>query len=140
MTAISRRIMLGGIAATAGGAIAAAIPLPESAVDDVAPNEPPKVADEQFDLQHWLDTAEANAVVRYHAARLAEAMGRIDPSRTYSDRVSYADGYAFIVGNPIDGRRAPVAKVRVDDGSPLFADDVTGTTAFANWYAAAHGA
>lgn len=127
MTQISRRTLLGGMAATAGGGVVAtAIPLPE----------PLKAADERFDLQHWLDTAEANAVVRYHAARLAEAMARVDPSRTYHDRVSYGDGYAFIVGDPIDGRRAPVAKVRVDDGSPLFADDVTGTTAYADWCAA----
>jgi len=92
-------------------------------------------AEASFDLQQWLDTAEATAVVRYHAARLAEAMGRVDPSRTYHDRVRFDDGYVFIVGHPTDGRRAPVAKVRVDDGSPLFADDVTGTTAFADWEA-----
>lgn len=125
MTTISRRIMLGGLAATAGGVIGTAIPLPSPAAVDEA--------EKPFDLQEWLDTAEKTAVVRYHAARLAEAMAVIDPSRAYRDAVDYKAGFVLIVGDPIDGRRLPVAKVHVDDGSPLFADDVTGTTAFADW-------
>ncbi|WP_429820260.1 hypothetical protein [Ensifer sp. B1-9] len=39
MTAISRRIMLGGLAATAGGVIGAAIPLPEAATLAMSPEE-----------------------------------------------------------------------------------------------------
>lgn len=125
MTAISRRTILGGLAATAGGVIGTAIPLPSPAAVDEA--------ESPFDLQEWLDTAEKTAVVRYHAARLAEAMAAIDPSRSYRDAVDYKGGFALIVGDPIDGRRLPVAKVYVDDGSPLLPDDVTGTTAFADW-------
>jgi hypothetical protein len=129
MTAISRRTLLGGLAGTAGGVIGTAIPLPAPAAID----EQSAPAEKPFDLQEWLDTAEKTAVVRYHAASLAEAMAVIDPSRSYRDAVDYKGGFALIVGDPIDGRRLPVAKVHIDDGSPLFADDVTGTTAFADW-------
>jgi hypothetical protein len=108
----------------------AAASIPPTAAVAVAAAQP---IEEAFDLQRWLDTAEPTAVIRYHAARLAEAMAAADPTRTYRDQVDYKRGFALIVGDPIDGRRSPVAKVRVDDGSPLFADDVTGTTAFADW-------
>ncbi len=125
MTAISRRIMLGGFAATAGGVIATSIPLPETS----------KATDEHFDLQHWLDTADPKYVAQYHAARLTEVMSKVNPSRAYHAKFDHLNEFVLIVGDPIDVRRAPVAKVRFDDGSPLFADDVTGTTAFADWEA-----
>lgn len=31
-----------------------------------------------FDLQEWLDTADPDAVVHYHAGQLAAAMNRVD--------------------------------------------------------------
>lgn len=63
--------------------------------DLLAAAQPPV---EAFDLQHWLDTAEKTAVVRYHAARLAEAMAAIDQSRTYRNAVDYEFGFVLIVG------------------------------------------
>lgn len=53
-----------------------------------------------FDLQEWLNTADPDAVVHYHAGQLAAAMNRVDASRSYRVSVDYAKGFALAVGDP----------------------------------------
>ncbi len=96
MTEISRRTMLGSLAATAGGVIGTAIPLPAPAAVD----EQSALAEKPFDLQEWLDNADPKWVAQYHAARLAEVMQRLDPTRSFRSKVDFAYGFALIHGDP----------------------------------------
>jgi hypothetical protein len=76
-----------------------------------------------LDLQQWLDTTDPFWVADYHARRLAEAMGQLDATRVYRLHVNADKGFALIVGDPIEDRKAPVARVFLDDGEPLLAAD-----------------
>ncbi|MBB3977394.1 hypothetical protein GGQ64_002600 [Rhizobium azooxidifex] len=109
----------------------AAVSVPPTAVVAVAaqPTEKP------FDLQHWLDTADASDVIAYHTAKLVEAMDGKDETRAYRATIDHENGFILIVGHPSKGRAGTVAKVHIDDGAPLLPDDVTSTTAFADWEA-----
>lgn len=92
-----------------------------------------------FDLQHWLDTADPFWVADYHARRLAEAMGMLDATRLYRFHVNADKGFALIVGDPIVDRKAPVARVFLDDGEPLLAADRMQTTVYPSHKARPHG-
>jgi hypothetical protein len=85
-----RRKFLGGLALALPAVTAAAAASTAPAIAE----EPP------FDLQHWLDTADRNAVAQYHAARLAEVMGTIDTRRHYRSTVDYKNGFVLVVGDP----------------------------------------
>jgi hypothetical protein len=85
---ISRRTALG---------LMAAVSVPPTAAVAVAAAKP---APEAFDLQHWLDTADTNAIVNYHAARLAEVMNNRDPARSYRVHVEYKSGFVLVMGDP----------------------------------------
>lgn len=89
----------------------------------------PPVAEPVFDLQAWLDTAPASDVMNYHAARLTEVMGQCDPTKLYRFKIDRIHGFALICGDAIESPTY-TARVFVDDGSPLRADDVTETNAF----------
>ncbi len=84
----TRRNILAGLAFALPAATATAT----ACAEEVAP----------FDLQNWLDTADRNAVLRYHAARLAEVMGEIDTAREYQIRLSHEHGWLTVVGWPKD--------------------------------------
>lgn len=86
-----------------------------------------------FELQHWLDTSDPYWVAFYHAQRLAEAMGKSDPSRLYRFEINEDVGFAMVVGDLRNDARGARLCYFVDNGSPLLADDVTGTTAYADW-------
>ena len=60
------------------------------------------------------------------ARELVAVMGRLHPHKSYRYMLDHNHGYAFIVGDL-------KSHVLTDDGSPLLADDVTGTTAYADW-------
>lgn len=116
---ITRRLFLRNSAAAGavGTAVAPAV---------AEPREP--------DIQHFLDTASPIELAWYHALQLASAMDKLDETRAYRAMVDVPHGFAMVVGDPIS-HRTPVARVHIDDGSPLRADDVTGTTAYADWEA-----
>lgn len=82
---VSRRVVLQGI--LVGGAVAAPV------VTEASEPQP--------DLQHWLDTADPYRVIDYHALRLADAMGKVDPSRTYVFRFDLDHGFGLLVGRDI---------------------------------------
>lgn len=81
------------------------------------------------DIQTFLDTASPCELAWYHACQLADAMGRMDKSRAYVASVDVHRSFAMVVGHPVNGKRAPVAKVWIDDGLPLLADDVVRSAA-----------
>ncbi|CAN7398677.1 hypothetical protein LJR235_002388 [Pararhizobium sp. LjRoot235] len=83
MTQITRRTILGGLAAT------------------VAPL--PAVAAPALDLQYWLDTADPVQVAEYHAARLAEVMGAMNPARRWRSHIDREYNFALIVGDELKG-------------------------------------
>lgn len=56
-------------------------------------------AEKPVDLQTWLDTAEPNWVAQYHAARLAEVMGTINPSRIWRFHIDHEHGFALVCGD-----------------------------------------
>lgn len=56
-------------------------------------------APKPFDLQEWLNTADPDAVVHYHAGQLAAAMNRVDAARSYRVNVDYRKGFALVVGD-----------------------------------------
>lgn len=93
----------------------------------------PAASEPSSDLQRFLDTASPPELAAYHANRLADAMGMMDKTRAYSTFIDRDRGFALVRGHAISGRPAPVAQVFLDDGSPLRADDVTGTTACSKW-------
>lgn len=66
------------------------------------------------------------ALADHHARQLADVMGKLYPRKAYRYRLDHEYGYVFIVGDE-------KARVNISDGSLLRADDVTGTTAFADW-------
>lgn len=66
------------------------------------------------------------ALADHHARQLADVMGKLHPRKAYRCKLDHEHGYVFIVGDE-------KARVNISDGSPLRADDVTGTTAFADW-------
>ncbi|MCD2183308.1 hypothetical protein [Rhizobium sp. GN54] len=90
MTNLTRRQSLG---------LLAAVSVPPATVVAVASAQP---AEKPFDLQHWLDTADLNAVINYHAARLAEAMNERDPLHWYRTDISYEYRYVLVVGHPVN--------------------------------------
>lgn len=59
------------------------------------------VATPAFDLQKWLDTTDPVWVAEYHAARLAEVMNRLDPTRAFRSKIDRQAGFALIVGSTI---------------------------------------
>lgn len=93
----------------------------------------PAVSEPVSELQKFLDTASPPELAAYHACRLADAMAMMDETRAYSVSIDHHGGFALIRGHAISGRPAPVAQVFLDDGSPLRADDVTGSTACSEW-------
>lgn len=95
--------------------------------------------DKTLDLQHWLDTADPFWVADYHARRLAEAMGMLDRTRVYRFHVNADKGFALIVGDPIEDRKAPIARVFLDDGEPLLAADRMQTTIYPSRKARSRG-
>lgn len=72
----------------------------------------------------------------YHLSELKKAAVELDPSiKRWEASVSERDDLAcrvLIAAFNWDDLNEKV-HVHVDDGSPLLADDVTGTTAFADW-------
>jgi hypothetical protein len=120
MLDISRRKALG---------LLAAVSVPPMAVVAAVAAEPALPTIDDF-----LATALPADRVNYHAKALADAMAEMHPGHSWCTHVVHEHHYAMIVGD-MQNRRVPVAKVYVDDGSPLLADDVTGTTAFADWEA-----
>ncbi|WEZ83534.1 hypothetical protein P6U16_01360 [Rhizobium sp. 32-5/1] len=116
LPALSRRIFLGGMAASA-------IPAASLAAENKAPS-----------IDDFLAKAMPSEKARYHANALADAMAEMHPDHFWRAEINHAHHFALIVGDA-KKRHAPVARIYVDDGSPLLADDVTGTTAFADWEA-----
>lgn len=55
----------------------------------------------RFDLQEWLDTADHDAVVHYHAGQLAAAMNRMDRTRSYRASIDYLKGFALVAGDAV---------------------------------------
>ncbi len=88
MTSFTRRQSLGLFAAAS---------IPPTAVVAGAAAQP---AAKPFDLQHWLDTADAEAVIAYHTAKLVEAMGVKDQTRAYRSTIDHENGFILIVGDP----------------------------------------
>ncbi|CAK7257261.1 MULTISPECIES: hypothetical protein [unclassified Shinella] len=103
----------------------AAISVPPAAVVAAAATEPKTPSIDEF-----LAKALPSEKVRYHSNALLDAMAEMHPDQA-GWRVQIDHEYTFAI---VTSRRK-VGKVYavVDDGSPLLADDVTGTTAFANW-------
>jgi len=97
----TRRSLLKGVlvGAAAGAAGIPAFADASGEIPQLTQNGPKR------DLQHWLDTADPYWVAQYHARRLADAMGRLDPAHAYSFRVNPEKGFAFIV---IDETRSRV--------------------------------
>ena len=58
-----------------------------------------KAAEERFDLQTWLDTADQNDVAEYHAAKLREVMSALVPSLKWKSTIDKQYGFAIIHGN-----------------------------------------
>ena len=87
MNPISRRTALGLMIGTA---------VPPTAVVAVAAASPREPA---FDLQHWLNTSDPAEVAQYHAARLAEIMGAINPARSWRSHIDHEKCFALIVGD-----------------------------------------
>lgn len=112
MSNVTRRAILGGLAT-------AAIPV------SVAANAMPSIDD-------FLSKATPAERARYHANALAEVMGEMHPDHYFISHVRHDLEVAMVVGHPKSGKGS-VVKIHVDDGSPLLADDVTGTTAYADW-------
>lgn len=83
MPKITRRFILGGMAVIATPTAALAM----------VPAEVP------LDLQHWLDTADPVQVAEYHAARLAEIMGVMNPDRRWRSHIDREHNFALIVGD-----------------------------------------
>lgn len=115
---LSRRGFLGGVALAAVPSVAVAV--------DVAT---PKVSIDDF-----LSKATRSPSAWYHANALAEVMGEMHPEKSWRSHIDHHYAYCLIVGDEIRAPGHRVAKVHIDDG-PLLADDVTGTTAFADWEA-----
>lgn len=90
LPAISRRKALG---------LMVAVSVPPTAAVAVAAVQP---AEAPFDLQHWLDTAGSNAVITYHAARLAEAMQARDTRRAYFTEVDHQAGFVLVFGREVE--------------------------------------
>lgn len=87
MADLSRRKALG---------LMASVAVPPTAVVAVAAASPVEPVDA---LQHWLDTSDPAQVAHYHAARLAEAMGAIDPTRSWRSLIDHEHGFALICGD-----------------------------------------
>jgi hypothetical protein len=85
-------------------------------------------------IDDFLDSATPAERARYHANGLMEAMAEMHPDRSWRSEICHKHRFVLTVGDPKIRKSARVAKVHVDDG-PLLADDVTGTTAFADWEA-----
>ncbi|KQT03180.1 MULTISPECIES: hypothetical protein [unclassified Rhizobium] len=86
-------------------------------------------------IDDFLAKATPAEIVRYHANALADAMAKMHPDHLWRAEVCHEHQFALVVGDHVGKRSAPVAKVHIDDGSPLLADDVTGTNAYASWEA-----
>ncbi|WP_426238131.1 hypothetical protein [Pararhizobium sp. DWP1-1-3] len=86
MSSLSRRQALG---------LMAAVAVPPTVVVAVAAASPI----EQEPLQHWLETSEPAQVAEYHAARLAEVMGLIDPERSWRFHIDHKHGFALVCGD-----------------------------------------
>lgn len=84
---LSRRKALGLLTAAA---------LPSVGVVAVASAQPTA---KPFDLQNWLDTAEPGLVAEYHATRLAQVMGAIDPARSWRSHIDHQHGFALVCGD-----------------------------------------
>lgn len=108
-TPITRRTMLGGIAA---------IPFSANANPDPAAKS----------LEETLVTCTAAERVRDHSNALMDAMAELHPNKLWRCQIDHDNKFALITAR--HGSR-----VTIDDGSPLLADDVTGTKAFASWEA-----
>ncbi len=87
MADLSRRKALGLIAAVA---------VPPTVVVAVAAASPFDPADT---LQHRLSTSDPVHVAQYHAARLAEVMGEIDPARSWRSHIDHEHGFALVCGD-----------------------------------------
>lgn len=81
-----------------------------------------KAAPPKLSIEEWLATEDDSSVATYHAVRLSEAMNRVRPGN-YFVKVDHDAGLAMVVDHK---------QQNAHDG-PLLADDVTGTTAFADW-------
>lgn len=73
-------------------------------------------------VRMFLDDLMPSELVMYHANQLAEVMTAMHGGH-YIIRVSHEDGFVMVVDMP---------KKQEAEG-PLLADDVTGTTDFADW-------
>ncbi len=69
-------------------------------------------------------------LVAHYADKLAEAMSRANPTMSHLVTINFKCNFVLVAGH-----KNKATKVFVDDGSPLRADDVTGTTAFSDWEA-----
>lgn len=107
---ISRRLFLCNTAA-AGAVGAVATPAAAAAAE---PTKPP------------------HEMVLHYADKLAEAMGRANPTMGHLVTINFDCNFVLVTGH-----KKKATKVFLDDGSPLRADDVTGTTAFTDWEASA---
>ncbi len=115
---LSRRSFLGGVAVTAIPSVAMAV--------EVGPTK--------VSIDDFLSRATRSEIAWYHANALAEVMGEMHPEMSWRSHIDHSQAFCLIVGDPIKTPGHRVAKVHIDDG-PLLADDVTGTTAFADWEA-----
>ncbi len=119
MTSLTRRQSLG---------LLAGVTIPPTAAVGIAAASAAKAAS----IDDYLASASASEKAWYHANAFAEIMGEMHPEHTFITRIDHDGYFALIAGKPRKGW-GKVAKVHIDDGSPLFADDVTGTTAFSDW-------
>ena len=85
-------------------------------------------------IDDFLKVATAAERARYHDNELAEVMEEMHPDNAFRSHIDHEGYFVLIAGTPRKGW-GKVAKVYVDDRSPLLPDDVTGTTAFADWEA-----
>ncbi|MCP8894265.1 hypothetical protein KYK29_04935 [Shinella daejeonensis] len=113
----TRRTFLGGLVATSVPAFGVSAAEPEIQSIDA-----------------FLAEASPDERARYHAKALAEVMAEMHPDHSWRSEIDHKHHFVLTVGDPGKRKSARVAKVHIDDG-PLLADDVTGTTAFANWEA-----
>lgn len=81
-------------------------------------------------IDQFLKIATPAEIVRYHANALADAMAIMHPDQAgWRVQIEHQHRFAIVAGT----RRVGKVRAVVDDGSPLLPDDVTGTTAYADW-------
>lgn len=83
MTLVNRRSVLGGMAAL------------------VAPPVAAQSKEVVFDLQGWIETADAQEVASYLAGQLAATMRRANPGRSWRSVIEHEHSFVLICGDPV---------------------------------------